>query len=894
MIKIVNLNKYYNKKKNNELHVINNTSLEIANTGLVTFLGASGAGKSTLLHVIGGLDRASGDIFYDDFNILKGSNAQLDKFRNSNIGYIFQNYNLLPNLTVYDNIKMQLDLLGVEDEHIIQKAIGDCLGLVNMKKYERRNITALSGGQQQRVAIARALVKGAKIIIADEPTGNLDSKNSIEIMNILKQLSKKILIVLVTHDRNLAKHYSDRIIEIVDGVITKDTINQNDDTLLHVDNNALYLDTYQKLTNNLENNKLQIYTNSNEAINLDIIIEQNTIYIQNNSSLPLKVIGENTDKYLMETAPKAEKIDENFQLISPINTERTHKKSKIWRNKLKQDLYNFFFNTNKRTKFLYISFILIGIILCLCFNSLNLCIKPDSNLFEDSSVNTLKVFPSKAYDKNVYGATFEKEEILKILDNETVLGVADYLTSITFDCSVIGSRQITASIKNHIYVTCNSQETTDYQLKDNEIIISNKLADSLINYLSPYGYTTYAKLKNLKLTTYITNYYNGEVLIKDVISTDNNSIILSDEIYFSNRNTTLIGNYIDYSVFDTTDVDMTDGFVAPSWLTPKSRYKALISQDLFEYFYYYDQTQDKYFTASDCFDIYGILPNAHFQIVFMSQEGYDYMVFTNIQAANRTFIPLNENKVHLVEGNYPQKDTEILLPYNTYVKQQYPIGSTLIQNKYPYTITGYFDDSFPDTTNYVYCSFETAYRIKILDFYADLLKKDNKEIDFYVSDYKTAKEFFEDLGYPAEITTDYLVRNNLKEKMLMSQITLSVTACIFVVMVVFIFFINRSKMIHNIYTIGVLRALGASKFKIISQYMTQSILLTTFTIAFGFTLMYCFSWNMNNFLTGFAFDFYMYVLIILGLYLLMLVAAIIPIASLLKKTPIEIISKYDI
>ncbi|MBD5390623.1 ABC transporter ATP-binding protein, partial [bacterium] len=279
MIKIVNLNKYYNKKKNNELHVINNTSLEIADTGLVTFLGASGAGKSTLLHVIGGLDRASGDIFYDDFNILKGSNAQLDKFRNSNIGYIFQNYNLLPNLTVYDNIKMQLDLLGIEDEHIIQKAIGDCLGLVNMKKYERRNITALSGGQQQRVAIARALVKGAKIIIADEPTGNLDSKNSIEIMNILKQLSKKILIVLVTHDRNLAKHYSDRIIEIVDGVITKDTINQNDDTLLHVDNNALYLDTYQKLTNNLENNKLQIYTNSNEAINLDIIIEQNTIYI---------------------------------------------------------------------------------------------------------------------------------------------------------------------------------------------------------------------------------------------------------------------------------------------------------------------------------------------------------------------------------------------------------------------------------------------------------------------------------------------------------------------------------------------------------------------------------------------------------------------------------------
>jgi ABC-type lipoprotein export system ATPase subunit len=253
MIKLEKVNKYFYRHKKNEIHVINNTNLEIQAPGLVTFLGSSGAGKSTLLHVIGGLDKASGDVIYDNINFNKASKRVVDDYRNKHIGYIFQNYNLLPNLTVYENLKVQLELIQVFDKETVDKKINECLKIVGMEKYKRRKVTALSGGQQQRVSIARALVKGADVIIADEPTGNLDTKNSIEILNILKILSKKYLIVLVTHDLNLAMHYSDRIIKIKDGTIIEDVVNENNNSLLHTDSNALYLDDYEQ--NSFANNK---------------------------------------------------------------------------------------------------------------------------------------------------------------------------------------------------------------------------------------------------------------------------------------------------------------------------------------------------------------------------------------------------------------------------------------------------------------------------------------------------------------------------------------------------------------------------------------------------------------------------------------------------------------
>ena len=230
MIKIQNLNKYYNKGRKNQIHVINNTNVSLPNVGLVSLLGPSGCGKTTLLNAIGGLDKVNkGKIYIDNKKITKRCANQVDKIRNLKIGYIFQDYKLLDNMSVYDNVSIALKLIGIKDKKEIDKRVNYCLEKVGMLRYKKRleyilerlgiyryrhrPCSMLSGGERQRVGIARALVKNPDIILADEPTGNLDSKNTIEIMNIIKTISRDKLEKLVTHETEIAKFYSDRIIE---------------------------------------------------------------------------------------------------------------------------------------------------------------------------------------------------------------------------------------------------------------------------------------------------------------------------------------------------------------------------------------------------------------------------------------------------------------------------------------------------------------------------------------------------------------------------------------------------------------------------------------------------------------------------------------------------------
>ena len=217
MVVLENVNKYFNRHKKNEIHIINDTSLEFEDTGLVALLGESGSGKTTLLNAIGGLDKVNkGSIYINGKRITKKTSHAIDKIRNLNIGYIFQDYKLIDNLTVFENVAYALKMIGIKDKEEIKARVNYVLESVNMYRYKNRPAAMLSGGERQRVSIARAIVKNPSIVIADEPTGNLDSKNSLEIMNIIKAISKEKLVILVTHEVELAKFYASRIIEIKD------------------------------------------------------------------------------------------------------------------------------------------------------------------------------------------------------------------------------------------------------------------------------------------------------------------------------------------------------------------------------------------------------------------------------------------------------------------------------------------------------------------------------------------------------------------------------------------------------------------------------------------------------------------------------------------------------
>ncbi len=221
MIELKNVTKIYNSKKGTSTTALNNINLKIGNRGMLFIVGKSGSGKSTLLNLLGGLDNlTSGEILINGKNISNFNDSKYDSYRNTYIGFIFQEFNVLEQYNVYENINLALKL---QNQNRSKIEIDNLLDNLGIKGLGNRKINELSGGQKQRVAIARALIKKPKIILADEPTGNLDSISSEQIFNILKEISKERLVIVVSHDIESAKKYADRIVQIHDGQIVADT-----------------------------------------------------------------------------------------------------------------------------------------------------------------------------------------------------------------------------------------------------------------------------------------------------------------------------------------------------------------------------------------------------------------------------------------------------------------------------------------------------------------------------------------------------------------------------------------------------------------------------------------------------------------------------------------------
>lgn len=219
ILKTSNLKKYYGNGEN-LVKAIDNANIDIKEGEFVAIVGKSGSGKSTLLHMIGGLDNPTeGKVYINDKDIFSLKEEELAIFRRRNIGFIFQHFNLIPSLNVWENITLPIGLDGKE----INKAfVTDIINSLGLESKIDALPNTLSGGQQQRVAIARALVARPAIILADEPTGNLDSKTSDEVMSLLKTMIKKYnqTLVMITHDETIAQ-MADRVIYIEDGKVEK-------------------------------------------------------------------------------------------------------------------------------------------------------------------------------------------------------------------------------------------------------------------------------------------------------------------------------------------------------------------------------------------------------------------------------------------------------------------------------------------------------------------------------------------------------------------------------------------------------------------------------------------------------------------------------------------------
>ena len=229
MLKLKQINKEY---KTGELvqHALNNVSLNLRDNEFVAILGPSGSGKTTLLNIIGGLDRYdSGDLIINGISTKEYTDRDWDSYRNHTVGFVFQSYNLIPHQTVLANVELALTISGISGAQRKRRAI-EALEKVGLGNQLHKHPSEMSGGQMQRVAIARALVNNPDILLADEPTGALDSETSIQVMELLKEVARDRLVVMVTHNPELAQQYATRIVTLKDGVICSDTQPYQPDT----------------------------------------------------------------------------------------------------------------------------------------------------------------------------------------------------------------------------------------------------------------------------------------------------------------------------------------------------------------------------------------------------------------------------------------------------------------------------------------------------------------------------------------------------------------------------------------------------------------------------------------------------------------------------------------
>jgi len=368
MIKIEHLKKGFGT--NQKIEVLKDITVDFPQKGLVVLLGQSGSGKTTFLNIIGGLETYNDGIVQIDSRLVKGEKTT-NQLRNEEIGYIFQNYNLIQTLTVFENVALSLRILGLKDEKEIERRVIYTLKAVRMHHYRGRLISQLSGGQQQRVSIARAIVKNPKIILADEPTGNLDSKNTFEIMSIIKKISKDKLVVLVSHEKNIVNHFADRIIEIKDGSIISDELNLNPKDFV-LDDHTIFLKDFNKEIFDSNNFKLETYKDEDDIFKHEVklIVRNETLYLDFGKSIQnVKILHDDSmikiDSNLSSKDYKNIFEDDKFDLeyLSPIS--KSDKKRFVSFKEIISKSIKSLFSLDKKSSIMLTIFFLMGMIIAI-------------------------------------------------------------------------------------------------------------------------------------------------------------------------------------------------------------------------------------------------------------------------------------------------------------------------------------------------------------------------------------------------------------------------------------------------------------------------------------------------------------------------------------------------
>lgn len=817
MININNINKYFNKRKSNEIHVLNDISFQFPHKGLVCLFGPSGSGKTTLLNVICGLDDInSGKINIEDYQFNKYSANKWDDVRNKYFGYIFQNYILFNDLSVYDNLSFVLEYFNLPKE-VVDERINYALKAVGMEKYKKRLCKNLSGGQQQRVAIARALVKSPKIVVADEPTGNLDEKNTNQIMNIIKKISQECLVILVTHERRIAEFYADKIIELRDGEIVDiiDNINQN--ILQLNDDHNIYLQEYQK--DEFESNNLNVNyffdNNQDKKINLNIIVKDGAIYIASeNNEVKVKLINRDSETKIVNSKKPiiTRETIEDFEYDLPnLESEQTKKSIISFRNTLKLAFVSLS-TFGKRQKLFLVTFFLSAIMVVLSFSSLAESLFIDETKFLTSDRNLIYIFDDDDDEITV-------EKLKQQLSIEDVYIVDEFNTarinSIKFNLfeqSNLSWSDNHFSINEHSILPITFKHDHELLLgripeKNGEILVDKWILDLLLenNQYIQYGANNYEQFINLE---YQSNSGNGKI----VGITDDKSPVV----------------YMTYDDYALQSLNYASQYINNEWEIEKPIFRDYIINNL------------------------------------------ENLKNVQVIKIDGTVIPVEEVDL---------KSNQVILSEDHIEK-----NITLFNNsKKTYEVYGYVSGA----NNIVYVDSNN-----IKDIVYDFIESSDR-IAIYSKDYKDTLKEIKEYDYQAYSVYESLYQEYKLEtisgdgRLLFSIISLSAS-------LIFLYFLIRSSLISRIYDVGIYRALGVKKYDVYKLFISEILLITLFTAIPGIIFTTLIINEVNSLISVIFYPWYVPIVAMLFIFVVNSMIGLIPIYQLLRKTPSQILNKYDI
>lgn len=803
MIKLNQIHKVYHQNKRNQVNALNDISLSFESQGLMMLLGTSGSGKTTLLNVIGGLDKASrGTITFADQTLSSRQTKQWDLIRNQDVGYIFQNYYLLPHETVYENIAITLRMVGVKSPEVIDQRIDQLLNAIGMVQYKKRLANQLSGGQMQRVAIARALAKNPSVIIADEPTGNLDSKNTLEIMRLIRRIAKDKLVIMVTHEQRLASLYADRIIQLEDGKIVRDYLNETPDTETLVIDSEIYLkDMATKELSTLPHSVTLFQDqDTDQPIKARLIIKNNALYIDIDKTVfnyvhlldqqsEIQVFNDHR-KNQVQTEERTLNL-ENLMAFEVPKSKSTHQVLSI-KEALKMSVQKIK-ESSRFSKFLYLGLALSASVIALAIGLLM------NIVFIDQT--DVIILP-------------ENTQMIRLNEVDTY---DDYL-AIAGLSSVLGTRY---NIPMNLTMT-----TPAYYQTSNTIDLRTTIAPS-----------TLITESDLALGRLPVNAF--EIVIDGLLA----ERILNNS-QFRAMGFNQIENFLGLS-HRPAGIDLSYNIVGVTY--PKAPV------------------------------FYGSQTHAY---------GYYYTDYLPLE--------LHQENIEVIQGKMIEGKYEVLIPepYNDDLFEPY---FEIFQGT-AYHVVGTYQLTVDDqqiSSKRIVVHLET---IKENLFITQ--KTQNQDLYLFTENPVQLQAELSALDLIAEDVLQRDIQTERSERIRSSSGLIVFTMIAITASSLSFYFMIRSSLIQRIYDVGVYRSLGVSKLDILKMFLIESILLTTMTSLIGFLFMsYILSQIQEAAQTIINVVHVSMLTLVIGIifiYIMNGISSLIPITFLLRKTPAEINSQYDL